>query len=118
MQPPTAAQTEENKRLLKELDEQKKKLKLQQQQQSAAAAPSLPSPALGAVAPGALPPSASSVRAAPVPGSLHSSGPAAHVTQAQKAALDHAHSNSFGYFITQDSSFGNLILPVLPRLDK
>ncbi len=30
--------------------------------------------------------------------------------------LQHAHANSVGYFITQDSSFGNLILPVLPRL--
>ncbi|XP_015793098.1 SOSS complex subunit C [Tetranychus urticae] len=27
----------------------------------------------------------------------------------------HAHQNTFGYFITQDSAFGNLILPVLPR---
>jgi hypothetical protein len=29
--------------------------------------------------------------------------------------LQHASANSFGYFITQDSSFGNLILPVIPR---
>ncbi|GFS22476.1 SOSS complex subunit C-like [Elysia marginata] len=29
----------------------------------------------------------------------------------------HAHMNSVGYFITQDSSFGNLILPVLPRIN-
>ncbi|KAF3821165.1 hypothetical protein GH733_011318 [Mirounga leonina] len=29
----------------------------------------------------------------------------------------HAHAHSSGYFITQDSAFGNLILPVLPRLD-
>ncbi|RWS08507.1 SOSS complex subunit C-like protein [Dinothrombium tinctorium] len=33
----------------------------------------------------------------------------------ERTALQHAHQNSFGFFITQDSSFGNLILPVLPR---
>ncbi|XP_025110116.1 SOSS complex subunit C homolog [Pomacea canaliculata] len=37
------------------------------------------------------------------------------MTPQQRAALQHAHANSVGYFITQDSSFGNLILPVLPR---
>ncbi|XP_027018232.2 SOSS complex subunit C isoform X1 [Tachysurus fulvidraco] len=40
-----------------------------------------------------------------------------HIAAQQKAALQHAHAHSSGYFITQDSSFGNLILPVLPRLD-
>eukprot|EP00063_Salmo_salar_P019663 XP_013994498.1 PREDICTED: SOSS complex subunit C-like [Salmo salar] len=35
----------------------------------------------------------------------------------QEAALQHAHAHSSGFFITQDSSFGNLILPVLPQLD-
>ncbi|RUS78044.1 hypothetical protein EGW08_014183 [Elysia chlorotica] len=35
----------------------------------------------------------------------------------QRTALQHAHMNSVGYFITQDSSFGNLILPVLPRIN-
>ncbi|CAB1442958.1 unnamed protein product [Pleuronectes platessa] len=40
-----------------------------------------------------------------------------HIAAQQKAALQHAHGHSSGFFITQDSSFGNLILPVLPRLD-
>ncbi|XP_004397069.1 PREDICTED: uncharacterized protein LOC101379491 [Odobenus rosmarus divergens] len=40
-----------------------------------------------------------------------------HIAAQQKAALQHAHAHSSGYFITQDSAFGNLILPVLPRLD-
>lgn len=31
--------------------------------------------------------------------------------------LNQAHSTSFGYFIAQDSQFGNLILPVIPRFD-
>ncbi|XP_033636470.1 SOSS complex subunit C-like [Asterias rubens] len=34
----------------------------------------------------------------------------------QRQALQHANSNSSAFFITQDSSFGNLILPVIPRL--
>ncbi|XP_060081011.1 SOSS complex subunit C-like [Ylistrum balloti] len=40
------------------------------------------------------------------------------MTPAQRAALQHANANSVGYFITQDSSFGNLILPVLPRFNE
>ncbi|XP_042362584.1 SOSS complex subunit C-like [Plectropomus leopardus] len=40
-----------------------------------------------------------------------------HIAAQQKAALQHAHGHSAGFFITQDSSFGNLILPVLPRLE-
>ncbi|XP_023313136.1 SOSS complex subunit C homolog B [Anoplophora glabripennis] len=35
----------------------------------------------------------------------------------QRAALQTAHTQSTGFFISQDSSFGNLILPVLPRFD-
>jgi len=33
----------------------------------------------------------------------------------QRAALEVANKSSFGYFIPQDSNFGNLILPVIPR---
>ncbi|MED6252083.1 hypothetical protein ILYODFUR_000693 [Ilyodon furcidens] len=40
-----------------------------------------------------------------------------HIATQQRAALQHAHAHSSGFFITQDSSFGNLILPVLPRLE-
>lgn len=38
------------------------------------------------------------------------------LTQAQKASMELAHKSSFGYFIPQDSAFGNSILPVVPRL--
>lgn len=34
-----------------------------------------------------------------------------------RTALQNAQAVSFGYFVGQDSSFGNLILPVLPRFD-
>ncbi|NXU05466.1 SOSSC protein, partial [Buphagus erythrorhynchus] len=40
-----------------------------------------------------------------------------HASAAGSCALQHAHAHSSGYFITQDSAFGNLILPVLPRLE-
>lgn len=39
------------------------------------------------------------------------------VNSMQRSALLNAHASSTGYFVTQDSSFGNLILPVLPRFD-
>lgn len=35
----------------------------------------------------------------------------------QRAALHNAHATSTGFFISTDSSFGNWILPVLPRFD-
>lgn len=41
-----------------------------------------------------------------------------NMTPAQRSALQHAHEHSAGYFVPQSSSFGNLILPVLPRFDK
>lgn len=38
-------------------------------------------------------------------------------TVSDASLFQHAHAHSSGFFITQDSSFGNLILPVLPRLE-
>ncbi|XP_023373426.1 SOSS complex subunit C-like isoform X2 [Otolemur garnettii] len=40
-----------------------------------------------------------------------------HRAAQQTAALQQAHAHSSGYFATQDSAFGNLILPVLLSLD-
>lgn len=39
------------------------------------------------------------------------------MSSVQRTALQAANSQSTGFFITQDSSFGNYILPVLPRFD-
>ncbi|RZF44274.1 hypothetical protein LSTR_LSTR006824 [Laodelphax striatellus] len=39
------------------------------------------------------------------------------MSSAQRTALMHAHTQSFGFFVTNVSSFGNSILPVLPRFD-
>ncbi|XP_029200117.1 SOSS complex subunit C homolog [Acropora muricata] len=41
----------------------------------------------------------------------------ADLSLSQRQALEHANSTSSGYFISQDSSYGNLILPVLPRFE-
>jgi hypothetical protein len=35
----------------------------------------------------------------------------------QRSAMEVANKTSFGFFIPQDSSFGNLILPVIPRIN-
>lgn len=35
-----------------------------------------------------------------------------------RAAWTQANSQSFGFFVPQDSAFGNNILPVLPRFDQ
>ncbi|XP_064476730.1 SOSS complex subunit C-like isoform X1 [Ornithodoros turicata] len=91
-QPPTARQEMQNRKILEEL-QQKKQLLLKQGQVSASPT-SLPA-ATGAAA-----------------------GDAHALTTSQRTALQHAHSSSIGYFIPQDSSFGNLILPVLPRFEK
>ncbi|XP_078488734.1 SOSS complex subunit C [Ciona intestinalis] len=39
-----------------------------------------------------------------------------HISPTQRNALQMANSTSFGYFIPQASSFGNIILPVIPRI--
>ena len=41
-----------------------------------------------------------------------------HLPSGQRSALESANKSSFGYFIPQDSSFGNIILPVIPRIQK
>jgi len=38
-----------------------------------------------------------------------------HLTPVQRQAIDQANKNSFAFFIPQDSAFGNVILPVIPR---
>ncbi|CAG9585198.1 unnamed protein product [Danaus chrysippus] len=39
------------------------------------------------------------------------------VNTSHRAALQHANATSWGFFVSQDSSFGNQILPVLPRFE-
>lgn len=115
-QPPPSGQAHQNRKILEQLEEQKKRMRMQGQtgvpltpNMSVPGLPTMPPPSQ--VPPG-IPPSA------PTPGVpqmiLPDSQP---MTPAQRTALQHANANSVGYFITQDSSFGNLILPVLPRFE-
>ncbi|KAF8781781.1 SOSS complex subunit C-like [Argiope bruennichi] len=113
-QPPSAKQEQQNRKVLEEVQLQKKKLMLKQQ----AANVSLNNTPTSSTAP--LSPSIT-------PGSSSSSMSPMQTTAAldyqnlnknQRTAMQHAHANSFANFIPQDSSFGNLILPVLPRFDK
>lgn len=41
----------------------------------------------------------------------------ADTSLSQRQALEHANSTSSGFFVSQDSAYGNLILPVLPRFE-
>jgi len=40
-----------------------------------------------------------------------------HAHRSAMTILQQANMSSFGFFVPQDSHFGNSILPVLPRLD-
>ncbi|CAN7937202.1 unnamed protein product [Ixodes hexagonus] len=90
-QPPTARQELQNRKILEEL-QQKKQLLLKQGQGNAR--------------------TLFLFQQTPNTTDAHA------LTTSQRTALQHAHSSSVGFFIPQDSSFGNLILPVLPRFDK
>jgi len=90
---PSSGKIDQQRKILEDLERQKKLLK------------SGTSPALGM-----LPlPAAGAAVTQPVAGE-------GHITSGQRSALDSANKSSFGFFITQDSSFGNIILPVIPRL--
>ncbi|KAM8961359.1 SOSS complex subunit C [Pelodytes ibericus] len=84
--------------ILAELDKEKRKLLLQNQSS-------------------ANNPGASIALSRPINKDLRDHAEQQHIAAQQKAALQHAHAHSSGYFITQDSAFGNLILPVIPRLE-
>merc|ERR1712004_611064 len=102
-QAPSVGQGRANRKILEELEEKKKMLQRMNSQ------PSSHSPAPASTASPAAPAAAV---AQPHSAEVHP------MTAAQRSALQHAHANSVGYFITQDSSYGNLILPVLPRFEK
>ncbi|XP_060576992.1 SOSS complex subunit C-like isoform X2 [Ruditapes philippinarum] len=110
-QPPNTGQERQNRKILEQLEEQKKRLRMQTQP---GVPPSTVSPSI-ATSPVIPPIPAQQPATAGVPPMVHPDTQA--MSPAQRAALQHANANSVGYFITQDSSFGNLILPVLPRFD-
>ncbi|CAM1306876.1 METTL5 (predicted) [Pycnogonum litorale] len=99
-QAPNSKQESQNRKILEELQQQKKMLMSNSK--------TVPNPSVQNQ-------SASAISQLVVPNLASSENHA--MTQSQRAAIQHAHQQSTGYFITQDSSFGNLILPVLPRCD-
>ncbi|KAI8773928.1 SOSS complex subunit C [Biomphalaria glabrata] len=99
---PPQTQERQNRKLIEHIHEQKKRLQHGHHSSMAVSVGVSPAPILNSPA-------------ATVPG-LSAAEYASISNPAQRAALQHAHANSVGYFITQDSAFGNLILPVLPRL--
>ncbi|XP_046327899.1 SOSS complex subunit C-like isoform X1 [Haliotis rufescens] len=117
------ASQKQNRKILEQLEEQKKRLRMAAQGGGVAGAagavignsanlnPAPPPSALPGVVAGG--PTVQQ----PQLTNLHMGVDQQHMTPQQRAALQHAHANSVGYFITQDSSFGNLILPVLPRFE-
>jgi len=97
----------QNRKILEQLEEEKKRLRMQQAKTVSLSATTNSMSS-------SFPASTSAVTSSQTMISQESQ----HMTPAQRAALQHAHANSVGYFITQESAFGNLILPVLPRFDK
>jgi hypothetical protein len=87
---PSSGKIDQQRKILEDLERQKKLLK-------AGTTPSL----------GILPLTPSSPAVV---------GDTGHITSGQRSALESANKTSFGFFIPQDSSFGNIILPVIPRL--
>lgn len=111
-QPPNTDRERQNRKILEQLEEQKKRLRMQTQ-----AGPGVPTTPVSLPTSPVIPPVISpAVSLSPgFPPMVHPDTQA--MTPAQRTALQHANANSVGYFITQDSSFGNLILPVLPRFE-
>lgn len=95
-QPPNSRQEIQNRKILEDLQQQK--LKMLQSKQ--------------------LPTQTAVTTAAAVTQPTPNHSMADSLSSSKRTALQHAHSHSVGYFITQDSSFGNLILPVIPRIEK
>ncbi|KAL4235622.1 hypothetical protein ACF0H5_004017 [Mactra antiquata] len=109
-QPPNTDRERQNRKILEQLEEQKKRLRMQTQ-------PGAPAAPVTSNIPSNVPVSQVPAHhvSAGYPPMIHPDTQA--MTPAQRTALQHANANSDGYFITQDSSFGNLILPVLPRFE-
>ena len=105
---PSAAKIDQQRKILEELERQKKALKSSSSSSSAAssAGSSSSSSSLGCSTVGT---SSSSSSLATDPHQMQ-------MTSNQRAALDLASKTSYGFFIPQDSLFGNLILPVIPRI--
>ena len=113
---PSSGKIDQQRKILEELERQKKLLN-----KGNAAAASTPASAASASATSSA--TAASTASSPVslpPGAALQQDPSSPnsplLSANQRSALEAASKTSFGYFIPQDSSFGNTILPVIPRI--
>jgi len=125
---PSAAKIEQRRKILEELERQKKALgggsagskSGANASGSAGAAPggSSSSSNLSSGSGGASVASSSSGVSSAGSGASGSANTAEQLqlSSNQRMAMEQANKSSFGYFVPQDSLFGNLILPVIPRI--
>ncbi|XP_002732024.1 SOSS complex subunit C-like [Saccoglossus kowalevskii] len=104
-------QEKQNRKILEDLQQEKKRLRMMQGQGQTNSMSSTSS-----VVPGNQTIQRPVPVKEPVLPVLRDPTEAHHLAMSQRTALQHAHANSAAFFITQDSSFGNLILPVIPRI--
>lgn len=115
---PSSGKIDQQRKILEELERQKKLLNKNANPGSAvptagnANAQQSGAPLLSAQAPAGAGAATSASASALDPSSPNSPLLSAN----QRSALEQAAKTSFGYFIAQDSSFGNTILPVIPRI--
>jgi len=94
---PTSGKIDQQRKILEDLERQKKALL------KTGSAPSL-APSVG-------------MPLVPTSSATEGTGTGGHLTSGQRqTALESANKTSLGFFIHQDSAFGNVILPVIPRL--
>ena len=127
---PSAAKIEQQRKILEELEKQKKQMKTSNTASSISESSSMlpttvqvassTAPAPNIISGTQTPQTAGQI---PIPQTLAVSSNMSdniqnnqQMSSNQRKALEEANKTSFGYFITQDSSFGNLILPVIPRI--
>ncbi|XP_054716996.1 SOSS complex subunit C-like [Uloborus diversus] len=108
-QPPSVKQELQSRKVLEEV-QYKKKLMMKQQSTVSNTAPTQNAPS----AQNTTPVTGNTVQSTQITSSTDYQG----LNKNQRTALQHAHANSYASFIPQDSAFGNLILPVLPRFDR
>ena len=127
---PSAAKVEQQRKILEALERQKKSMKSSTTGSTSSAYDQSSLSSTATIAASEPTNSNSSIQSAPSVIGAMSSAPTTTNTSAlqdssqspqqmnsnQRKALEEANKTSFGYFITQDSSFGNLILPVIPRI--
>ena len=128
---PSAAKIEQQRKILEELERQKKQIKTSKSSSNLIEPPSIipaSDMASSTTAPNIIPGTQTAAITGggsmlTTPSISSSSAMAADTAQTtqqmssnQRKALEEANKTSFGFFITQDSSFGNLILPVIPRI--